>query len=158
MTQSIAGVYDAMFSSFTTLYANSIGTDGAPVLVTFGPPGQYEPSAIVAIQKAAGQITRPTMGTNRSREMAADIDIWISVFTSGDETAQQVSTDCAFDLLTLLEQNLRTAPNERFGGVCRDATISGADPEFTVAVDPATGNPAGRVTDIHATLSALIRY
>jgi hypothetical protein len=112
----------------------------------------------VSIGKTTTDIQRPTLGTNRSRELSADIEIWFSVYTPGDETAQQVSTDCAFTLLTVLENNLRASPNERLGGVCRDAWISKADPEFTVAVDPATGDPAGRVTDIHAILTAKIRY
>jgi hypothetical protein len=158
MTQSLAGVFDALFSSFVPLYATSVGTDNAPVLVCFGPPGQYEPSAIVSIGKATTEITRPSQGPNRSREMAAHIEVWFSVYTPGDETQQQVSTDCALGLVTILESNLRTNPNERLGGVCRDAWLSKADPEFTVGVDPATGDPAGRVTDVHTIVTCLIRY
>ena len=158
MAQSIAGVLDAMLASFTTIFAGSVGTDGSPVLVSFGDPGQYQPSAIVAIMDTTTQISRPTLGPNRSREMAADVSIIISVYTAGDESSQQVSTDAAFALLTVLEQNLRTSPNERLGGASRDAWVSKADPVATVAVDPASGAPTGRVTEIRVTVTALIRY
>lgn len=154
----LAGVLDAMYASFTTLYAASVGTDGTPVLVTFGPPGQYQPSAIVAIMDTTTQISRPTMGTARSREMAADIAVTFSVYTPGDESAQQESTDCALNLVTVLESNLRTSPNERLGGVCRDAWISRVDPRGSVATDPDSGAPAGRVTDVDVVVTAVIRY
>ena len=158
MAQSIAGVLDAMLASFTTIFAGSLGPDGAPVLVSFGDPGQYQPSAIVAIMDTTTAISRPTLGTNRSREMAADVSLIISVYTQGDESAQQVSTDAAFALLTILEQNLRTSPNERLGGASRDAWVSKADPIATIAIDPANNLPTGRVTEIHVTVTALIRY
>lgn len=156
--QSLAGVFDAMFASFVPLYADQVGTDGSPVLVTFGPPGQDQPSAIVAIMDTRTLITRPTLGTGRSREMAAEIDVTFSVYTQGDETTQQTSTDCALGLLTVLESNLRTSPNERLGGVARDAWVSAANVAGTVAVDPDSGNPAGRVCTVEAVVTALIRY
>ena len=158
MAQSIAGVLDALYASFTTIYAGSVGTDSSPVLVSFGDPGQYQPSAIVAIMDTTTQISRPTLGTNRSREMAAEITVVISVYTPGDESAQQTSTDCAFGLLTALEQNLRTSPNERLGGASRDAWVSKADPVATVATDPESGAPTGRVMEIHVIVTAIVRY
>ena len=124
MAQSIAGVLDGLYTSFATIYAGQLGTDGSPVLVSFGDPGQYQPSAIVAIMDTTTQISRPTLGTNRSREMAAEVSIIISVYTEGGEEVQQTSTDKAFGLLTVLESNLRTSPNERLGGASRDAWVS----------------------------------
>lgn len=156
--QSLQGVFDAMLTSFVPLYAGQVGTDKTPVLVTFGPPGQYQPSGIVAIMDTRTQITRPTLGQGRSREMAAELEITISVYTPGDESTQQVSTDCALGLLTVLETNLRLAPNERLGGVCRDAWLSSANPAGSVATDPETGSPAGRVTTVDAVITVLIRY
>jgi hypothetical protein len=156
--QSIAGVLDGLLSSFGPLFADEVGTDDSPVLVCFGPPGAYQPSAIVAIMDVHTEITRPTMGTNRSREMAAAIDVVFSVYTPGDESAQKESTDCALLLLAVLEQHLRTAPNERLGGAARDAWVSAANPSGTVATDPDTGSPAGRVCTIEAVVTALIRY
>ena len=163
MPQSIAGVLDTLYTNLTTLFVGQTGTDGSPVLVTFGPPGQYQPSAIVSILDTTTQITRPTMGPNRSREMAADVTAVISVYTPGDETQQQVSTDNAFALLTVLESNLRTAPNERLGGASWDAWVSKADPVATVVYaysdDPnAPPVPTGRVTEITVTITTLIRY
>ena len=66
--------------------------------------------------------------------------------------------DCALGLLTVLESNLRADPNQRLGGVCRDAWVSSANPSNTVAIDPETGSPAGRVATVEAVISALIRY
>jgi hypothetical protein len=158
MTQSLSDVFTTLFSSIATLFATSVGTDGAPVLVSFGPPGEYQPSAIVAIMDCHGEIERPTLGTNRSREMAAAIEVTISVYTPGDESAQQVSLTKACELLDTLEDNLRLSPNERLGGACRDAWISSANPKGSVAMDPELDSVAGRVTDIEATITALIRY
>lgn len=158
MTQSLAGVLDELFASFTALFAASTGTDGAPVLVTFGPPGQYQPSAIVALMDTRVEITRPTMGTGRSREMRADVDVIISVYTAGDESAHQTSTDSALALLGTLETNLRASPNERLLGASRDAWVSAVSLAGTVAVDPQSNTPTGRVTEITTTVTALIRY
>lgn len=158
MAQSLAGVLDALLASIPPLYASQVGTDGSPVLVTFGPPGQYQPSAIVAVMDTKAKIERPTLGPNRSREITAEVDLIFSVYTPGDESTQQVSLDCVLSLLTVLEQNLRASPNERLGGVCRDAWISQANPSGTVATDPQTGSPAGRVATVDAVLTALIRY
>jgi hypothetical protein len=158
MAQSIAGVLDALYTSIAAIFAGSIGPDTAPVLVSFGDPGSYQPSAIVAIMDTTTQISRPTLGPNRSREMAAEVSVIISVYAEGDESTQQVSTDAAFALLTLLEQNLRTSPNERLGGASRDAWVSKADPIATVATDPESGAPTGRVTEIHVIVTTLIRY
>jgi hypothetical protein len=158
MAQSIAGVLDALYASFTTIFTGQVGTDQEPVLVSFGDPGQYQPSAIVAIMDTTTAITRPTLGSGRSREMAADVSVVISVYTPGDESAQQTSTDCAFGLLTVLEQSLRTSPGERLGGASRDAWVSKADPVATVATDPESGAPTGRVTEIHTVVTALVRY
>jgi len=160
MTQSIAGALDNLYTSMVALFAGSTGTDGAPVLVTFGPPGQNQPSAIVAIMHTVvQQVDRPTMGPGRSREMHPDVEVIISVYTPGDETQQQVSTDSAFALLATLETNVRTAPNETLGGAAYDAWVSAVPSiEFQVATDPETGSPAGRVTQITATLTAKVRY
>jgi hypothetical protein len=157
-TQSLAGVIAAIRSSFTSLYAGQVGTDGTPVLVSDGNPGQDEPSAIVAVMDVNGPITRPTLGTNRSREIHAEVTVIISVYTPGDESAQPLSTDCALGLLTVLEQYLRTSPQERFGGACRDAWVSDIKMHPEVAVDATTGDPAGRVTTIETTMTAVVRY
>jgi len=156
--QSIAGVLDGLLSALTTLFTTQTGVDGAPVLVSFGPPGQYQPGSIVAIMDTRCQITRPTMGPARSRQMDADVDVLISVYSPGDESAQQVCTDAAFVLLGLLEAYLRTSPNERLAGASWDGLVSAAAVAATVAYDPASNNPMGRVTEITTTVTAKIRY
>lgn len=157
-TQSLAGVLDSLLSSFEPLYAAQVGPDLAPVLVSFGPPGEYQPSAIVMIGDTKAKVSRPTLGPNRSREIEATVALTYSVYTPGDESAQQVSLDSALSLVVVLEQNLRALPNERLGGVCRDAWLSQIDPSGQVAVDPETGAPAGRVATVDVVLTALIRY
>lgn len=163
MTQSIAGVLAGMFASFTTMFEGATAPDGTPVLVSFGDPGQYQPSAIVAIMDTSTQISRPTMGPQRSREMAADVTVILSVYIEGGPEAQQVSADAAFGLLDQLETYLRTSPNERSGGASRDAWVSKADPVATVAYAPSVdpnepASPTGRVTEITVIVTALIRY
>lgn len=158
MAQSLAGVLNTLYSSFVTLYAGSTGTDSSPVLVTFGPPGQYQPSAIVAVMDVRATIERPTLGSARSREMKAEVDVVFSVYTPGGEEAQQTSTDSALALLATLETNLRTSPNERLSGAARDAWVSAANLTASIAVDPASNTPTGRVTEIPTTVTALIRY
>jgi hypothetical protein len=159
MAQSIAGVLDGLFSVLETVFASSMGTDNTPVLVCLGPAGQYQPSGIVGIGETRALVGRPTMGPNRSREMAAETDLTISVYTPGDQAAQKTSTDCAFGLLATLEQYLRTAPNETLGGADYDAWVSAVPKlEFLVAYDPKSNAAAGRVTDITTTVTTKIRY
>jgi hypothetical protein len=163
MTQSIVGVLDGLYSGILGVYAGSLAPDGSPVLATFEEPGQYQPAAIVAIMDTATQITRPTMGPNRSREMAAEVTVIVSVYVPGDQSAAKVATDSAFGLVTLLETYLRTSPNEQVGGASRDAWISKCDPVGSIAYAPSVDPneppvPTGRVTEVTVIVTALIRY
>jgi hypothetical protein len=158
MTQSLVGVLDAIFAAFTTAYAASTGPDGSPVLVSFGDPGSYQPAAIVALMETRIEVGRPTMGTARSREMVAESDLIVSVYAEGDQTRQQVATDSALALVTILEQYLRTSPNEGLGGASYDSWMSQLKVVPSVAYDPASQSPIGRVTECLATITTKIRY
>jgi len=160
MTQSIKGCIAGIYTVCQTLYASSTDTSGSPVLVSYGPPGNYQPGAIVAVGMNVRQpIGRPTIGTNRSREKTAEIDIIVSVFVPGAEVAQQVATEACADLAELLDGYFRVAPQETLSGACREAWLSDiSGPIPTVAVDPESGAVTGRVAEATATITARIRY
>lgn len=158
MAQSIKASVAGLLAACQSIYTGQTGPDGAPVLVTYGPPGTYAPSAIVAVAMAVRQpVSRPTAGTVRSREKEADIDVVISVWISGTETVQQAAAEKADDLSELLESYFRTAGNETLAGGCREAwvsSISGPNPDTTYDVN---GVVTGRVAESTVTVTARIR-
>jgi hypothetical protein len=160
MTQSIKGSRAGLFTVCQTIYTGVTDASGAPVLVTYGPPGAFQANNIVAVGMATRQpITRPTMAPTRSRDTHADIDIVISVFAPGDETQQQVACEAADDLVTLLETYFRTAPQETLSGACREAWVSNVDgPVPALAIDPESNAVTGRVATTTVTVTAAIRY
>lgn len=164
MPQSIAGVVTNLHAACVALYAATSGTDDQPVLVTLGQPGQYQPNAIVAIgMDMRLPITRPTMGTGRSREQTAEIDVVVSVYVPGGEEGQATAIAAALALQAQLETYLRTSPNESLSGACRDSWVSAAQLANSVAYqqfdDPSsTPVPTGRITEITLTVTAAIRY
>jgi hypothetical protein len=164
MVQSIGSVVTNLIAACTTLYASTKGTDDFPVLISFGPPGKYQPNVIVAVgMDIRMPIARPTISTNRSREMASEIDIVFSVFVPGDEDSMPIATAAAFSLFSQLETYLRVSPNEGLGGACRDSWLSIASLVPRVAYQSNTDPnvppvPVGRVVSLTATLTALIRY
>jgi hypothetical protein len=160
MTQSIKGARDGLFTVCQALYAAATDSNVAPVLVTYGPPGAYQANNIVAVGMATRRpITRPTMGTTRSRNTDAEIEVWISVFVPGAETAQQTATDACEDLIDLLEARFRTSPNETLGDTCREAWVSDVDgPNPAVVTNPETKAVTGRTADAIVTVTASIRY
>ena len=160
MPQSIKGSIANLFTACKTLYASTVDASGAPVLVTYGPPGTYQPENIVAVAMAVRQpIMRPTLGTARSREKDAEIDIAVSVFVPGPQAAQQTADEALIDLTDMLESYFRTAPNETLSGACREAWVSNiVGPTPTEAVDPQSGTVAGRIADATVTVTARIRY
>lgn len=168
MTQSIsAAVTNLHAACRDTVFANSKGSDDQPVLVSLGRPGKYQPNNLVAVgMDIRLPIERPTMGTGRSREQTAEIDVTISCWVPGDEDSQPIATAAAFDLLSLLETHLRTSPNERLGGACRDSWVSVArlvqqityQPVEDPSAPPAPPIPTGRLAEIVATVTASIRY
>ncbi len=160
MTQSVKASRAGLFTVCKTLFAATVDGYGAPVLVTYGPPGVNQPNYVVAVGMATRQpITRPTMGTGRSRDTHADIDIVISAYIPGDETVQQAACEAADDLSAAIETYFRTQGNETLGGGCRDAWVSNIDgPIPAVAVHPESNAITGRVGQSTVTVTAAIRY
>jgi hypothetical protein len=160
MAQSVKGTIDGLFTAMTTLLAAQTGVSGDPVLVSYGMPGDYQPGAIVAIAMDVRQPkTRPTMGTGRSRETAAEIDVVVSVYVGGGDEVQQTATDKCVDLCDLIEAYSRTAGNETLGGACRDSWVSNiSGPTPSAAFDPTSGAVMGRIAEATVTYTAFIRY
>ncbi|MGZ6788379.1 MAG: hypothetical protein ACXVGQ_00345 [Mycobacteriaceae bacterium] len=165
MAQSIGGVVDALFTACQGLYANTVGSDNVPALVCVAKPGQFQPNTIIAVGWAVRQpqILRPTMGPGRSREVAAEIDVVMSYFAPGDESAQITALDGVHALQAQLDTYLRTGTNNVLGGACRDAYVSAAsvvpDIVYQGFDDPNVAPaPSGRVADNTVTVTAFIRY
>jgi hypothetical protein len=163
VSQSVAATIDGLYAAVSELYGATVTSDGAPVLVTVGPPGQYQPFGLVAVATQSRlPVTRPTMGTGRSREITAEVDSIISIYVPGGDEAAQPAIDQATELLRMLEDYFRTAPNETLNGGCREAFVSGSSMTTSVAYqtfdDPtAAPVPTGRVAEITVTVTAYIR-
>lgn len=165
MGQTLVGVLDGWYAAAQACFAASTAPDGTPVLVSFGQPGQYEPNAIVAVMDCVSSpISRPTLGTQRSRELLLDTTITFSVYVPGGNEAAQPAADSLSKLIRLFEEYVRLSPNEKLGGACYDSWISGIqgitgsvayDPESVAAGSPA---PMGRVYEAPITGTAKIRY
>lgn len=164
MTQSLGGALTGLYNACQTVYAAAKGSDGNPVLVAFGNPGQYQPNAIVAVGWAVrAPIARPTMGPSRSRNTAAEIDVVVSVYVPGGEEAAPVAVAQAFDLQALLEAYFRVQGNETLGGGCRDSYVSNAQLAQSIAYqandDPEIQPvPTGRIATNTLTVAVEIRY
>lgn len=166
MTASLMGTMDALYTACGTIFVASTAPDGSPVYVSYGDPGQYQPSAIVAVMDCgqSQNVDRPTLSTNRTREMVAEISVLFSVYTPGGPEAYQPSLDSCTALVRLLEDYFRVSPNEHLGGACRDAWVSAiSGPTGSIAYDPQSmqeSAPAvmGRVVEATATVTAIIRY
>lgn len=165
MAQSIGATVANLYTACKdVVYAAQTGPDEQPVQVAFGDPGKYPVAAIVVVPMDVRMpVTRPTMGTGRSREQTAEIDLIISVFVGGGEEAQPLAIAAALDLQGLIESHFRTSPNETLTGACREAHVSNARlvPNIAYAAneDPEVRPVAiGRTADITVTVTASIRY
>lgn len=160
MSQSIKGVRAGLFAVCQSIYDGQTDTSGAPVLVSYGPPGSYQPQEIVAVGVDCRQpVTRPTLGAGRSREKEAEIDVVISVFVPGTEAEQQTASERCDDLADLLDSYFRTIGQETLGDSCREAWLSNiSGPVPDLAVDPHSGAVTGRLAESTVTITARIRY
>lgn len=166
MAQSLTGTLDGLYALCVSTYAASTAPgDGSPVLVSYGQPGQYEPQAIVAVMDVQpSTVTRPTLGTQRSRELALDVSVMFSVYTPGGNEAHVICLDAVANLIRLLENSIRVQGAETLSGGCRDSWVSGINgPTGQVVYDPESVQsgspvPSGRVVEATATVTALIRY
>lgn len=160
MTQSIKAARAALFTACQSIYAAKSDSLGAPVLVTYGLPGNYQPENIVAVGiSTSGDVTRPTMTTARSRNKAAQVDVTISVYRGGTESVQQAAIEDCDDLVDLLETYFRTSPNDRLGGAAYDAWVSAVNgPNLSPAFHAESGAVVGYVAEAVCTVSLNVRY
>lgn len=162
MAQSIKAARQGLLTACQNIYTGQTGLDGAPVLVSLGAPGTNIPSAVVLVAIETRQpVTRPTAGTNRSREKEVEFDVSINVWIGGTEAAQQLTVEKVDDLSELLESYFRVGGNEVLGGGCREAWVSaiaGPTPDLTAKPDD-NGDPVvtGRMAESIVTVTARIR-
>jgi len=150
--KSARDVKAALVALLPTLYP-------ATTLVTYGLPGAYLPDSIVYVGDQRFDTTKPTMGTNRSREEIVETEIVFSIFVPGDVEAQKTATDTAYTLALTLDDYLRVKPNETLSGACREAWISGGSLEETKAAPSESGSMgvAGRVSTLTTILTTTAR-
>lgn len=147
---SVSSAKAALYALCQTLYAGQ-----APeVTVTYGLPGTFLATDIVAVTDVDTRVSRPTMGGNRSREEDSTFVVVISVFRFGDQTQQQVATERAFELMNLLAQHFRSAPNETLGATSRDVWVESYS--LTESDDPEV-IAKGRHSSVAVNVRALAR-
>jgi hypothetical protein len=155
--QGIRATWDACFDALQSLYSSR----PPETVVVAGPPGNYQPDLVVAMMGIRMPIERPTMSTNRSRDIHMQLDITFSAYVAGGEEAQPLANDMAFDAFAAFEVWVRTGANAKFGGACYESFLISGDVTPAVAwervddlPDPV---PAGRTADIDAVLESWIR-
>ena len=137
----------------------------ADTLVCLGMPGSMQPDVIVAVGTEVRQgVTRPTMGTGRSRERAIELDVTLSVYVPGDESAQWDAMARLEGMCDDLEDWFRAGDNCHLGvdadgsWLVRDSWVSDiAGPRNGVVHDPASGSAAGRVAEATVVITTLWR-
>jgi hypothetical protein len=150
------GIYDACASLFA---------GECDALVCLGMPGSMQPDTIVAVATDVRQsITRPTMGTGRSRERAIEVDVTVSVFVPGDEMVQWDASKRLEGMCDRLEDWWRDGDNCHLGvdgdggWLVRDSWVSDiSGPRNGIVRDPASGFVAGRVAEATVVVTALWR-
>lgn len=132
------------------------GADGA--LTTHSTPDPNLPNDVVSVGAQRFEVSKPTMGTNRSREEVVETDVMFSCYRPGDEKAQRIATTQAFTMALALDEWFRTKPNEELGGACREAWVSGGELDESKVV-PAEGGTAvqGRMATLVVTVTTRAR-
>ncbi len=146
-TAPILAVKAALLSALTTLYPTA--------QVTYGDPGaSIQRPDLVILGHANVTVERPAMGTARPREHVIQQEITFSCWRPGAEDQQQPATEAAVTFMEQLSDYLRTSPNERLGGACRDSYISTYQVEESTDPDEME---QGRRCDVACTLLVLVR-
>lgn len=126
----------------------------APVLVSYGTPGSYQPNDLVVVMSSRTEPVVGPMSPARRRDEVVETVVLFSVYRPGDETQQQVATERAFELLDVLQDYLRTSPNETLGGACREARVTEHELTETTSTNPQ--NPK-LVTGRQSVVAAVVR-
>lgn len=150
MSSAIPAVKAALVSALQGMFP-------APVLVSYGPPGSYQPDVIVAVMDSRIQIERPVMSQARPREEVSEVDVVFSVWQAGTETVQQSATEQAFSMLGTFADYFKTSPNEKLGvSSVRESWVSAYDLQESTSYDN-EGAPSGRIAAITATVTVKAR-
>lgn len=165
--QTIDGCIDGLLALVQSVYSTTLDTtyneqtatfNGLQLVVVEGLPGAYQPDLIIAVATDVRQpIDRPTLGTNRSREITAEIDIVVSAAIAGDATAQLAARKAANAAAEPIQAYFRTQGQETLGGSCREAWVSNIQGPKAAPVFASDGSPWGRSSDLTITVTAHIR-
>lgn len=129
------------------------GPDTAYVLVAFGQPGTFDPDDIVSIARVSEQQTEATISTNRTRNETITLEVLISCYRGGGPEMEQVASDRAYQLLRMIETQVRVT-DTTVGGTCWWCFLQSH--ESAGATDPALIDQ-GRTIEITAMFEARAR-
>lgn len=164
MSQSVQGARSALYAALKEMFADAKDEGGAPLYVSYGLPGSYQPDQIVAVMNTRRPVEAATMGTNRSRRSAAEIDVAFSVYVPGGGdpdsayVTQQVASDKCDDLVDVLLNYLRTGTNLTLGGTCREATVTNVNGPIPTPVTGENNAVTGRAADSIVTVTVHLDY
>lgn len=153
----------ALFTMLQTVYTGVVDAMGEPVLVTYGPAGSNLPGTIVMLGDQRSTITRPTLGTGRSRDTRFEVDVEFNCYLQGGPEIQQTVTEQCWNLLPVLENYFRVAGQERIGGTYDTHLGDVGELQQLIAyssLDDPTAEPipVGRQAILTVPIQANIRY
>lgn len=133
--------------------------DPAGQLTTHSTPGDNLPDDVMSVGAQRFDLTKPTLGTNRSREEVVETDVTFSCYRAGDDTAQPLATAAAFGMALKLDEYLRTGDGPKMGGATYDAWTTGGELTESKVVPPAGGGTGvtGRLATLVVTITTKAR-
>lgn len=130
---------------------------GPGTLVSYGPPGTHQPPDIVAVMGQRQSLAVGPMSPQRRQDETVETDVVVSCFRSGGPEAQQVATEAAYALGSLILDHFKSAPNETLGGACREARVTAGELVESVAAPMSGAGVAGRTADLTLTVVTVTR-
>ena len=125
----------------------------ADVYVCFGLPGTFSPEDIIAFNRIESGQDPATLSSNRAREETLTATVTISCFRGGGEEAELVAAERCYELLRLIEHQVRMV-DTTVGGTVRDCFLTSHESDGETPEDLAS---SGRVIDVNATFTAHAR-
>lgn len=142
---------EAFYNAAKALMAGNHETE--QVYVVFGQPATIDPDEIISLGFVGAGQEKATMGSNRAREETLTLDVQISVVRGGAEEAEIEASRRCYELLRMLEYQVRMT-DTTVGGTVRECFLTshespGATPEDVMH--------NGRMIDVLATFTAKAR-
>lgn len=142
---------EAFYNAAKALMADNHETE--QVYVVFGQPATIDPDEIISLGFVGAGQEKATMGSNRAREETLTLDVQISVVRGGAEEAEIEASRRCYELLRMLEYQVRMT-DTTVGGTVRECFLTshespGATPEDVMH--------NGRMIDVLATFTAKAR-